>query len=88
MALQPPINMLTAVALAQFSPKQCGKDQNIKTMSEWVKKARHHDADLVIFPELSLTGYICSKSCLKKRKASEAVGLQRCLLAPLRRTYP
>lgn len=48
-----------SVALAQFSPKQCDKDHNIKTMKEWIEKARHHEADLVIFPELSLTGYVC-----------------------------
>jgi len=48
-----------SVALAQFSPKQCDKNHNIKTMEEWVEKARHRKADMVIFPELSLTGYVC-----------------------------
>jgi len=48
-----------SVALGQFSPKQCDKDHNIRTMKEWVGKARRLNVDLVIFPELSLTGYIC-----------------------------
>jgi len=48
-----------SVALAQFSPKQCDKDHNIKTMREWGERAKDREADLVIFPELSLTGYVC-----------------------------
>jgi len=48
-----------SVALVQFSPKRCDKEHNIRTMKEWVERTRQHEADLVIFPELSLTGYAC-----------------------------
>jgi predicted amidohydrolase len=48
-----------AVALAQFSPKRCDKEHNIGVMKAWVERARGLGADLVIFPELSLTGYAC-----------------------------
>jgi len=48
-----------SVALVQFSPKRCDKEHNISTMKAWVERARQHEADLVIFPELSLTGYVC-----------------------------
>ena len=46
------------VALAQVSPKLGNLSSNIELHCEWVDRARAAGADLVIFPELSLTGYI------------------------------
>ena len=46
------------VALAQVSPKLGNLTSNIELHCEWVDRARAAGADLVIFPELSLTGYI------------------------------
>jgi len=45
------------VALAQISCKRGDKAENIKTIESRVTKAKQQGADLVIFPELSLTGY-------------------------------
>jgi len=45
------------VALAQISCKRGDKAENIKTIESQVTKAKQQGADLVIFPELSLTGY-------------------------------
>jgi len=45
------------VALAQISCKQGNKAENIKKIESRVTKAKQQGADLVIFPELSLTGY-------------------------------
>jgi len=46
------------VVLAQISCKREDKTENIKQMEKTVKKAKKQGADLVIFPELSLTGYV------------------------------
>ncbi len=44
-------------ALAQISCKVGDKAHNIHKMAMYIAKARKQDADLIIFPELSLTGY-------------------------------
>jgi predicted amidohydrolase len=49
------IKFLTA--LAQISCQKGDKQANIQKMEEYTAKAKKQDADLVIFPELSLTGY-------------------------------
>lgn len=46
------------IALAQISCNRENKIENIKKIKELTEKAKTHGADLVIFPELSLTGYI------------------------------
>ncbi|MBE0519710.1 carbon-nitrogen hydrolase family protein [Candidatus Bathyarchaeota archaeon] len=45
------------IALAQISCKQGNKAENIKKIESQVTKAKQQGAELVIFPELSLTGY-------------------------------
>lgn len=45
------------VALAQISCKVGDKVHNIHKMATYITKARKQNADLIIFPELSLTGY-------------------------------
>ncbi len=45
------------VALAQFACKIGRKEQNIATMAEYAGEAKDKGADIVIFPEMSLTGY-------------------------------
>jgi len=46
------------VALAQISCKREDKAENMKKMTEMVQKAKKQAAELIIFPELSLTGYV------------------------------
>ena len=46
------------LALAQISCKQGNKTDNIKKIEKIVTKAKSQAAELVIFPELSLTGYV------------------------------
>jgi len=46
------------VALAQISCKVGDKKHNINVMKKNVKQAKEKGANLVIFPELSLTGYL------------------------------
>jgi predicted amidohydrolase len=46
------------LALAQMSSKREDKNENIRRIEDAVTKAKENGADLVIFPELFLTGYI------------------------------
>lgn len=45
------------VAVAQFAPVLGEKQENIKKVVYFLKKAKGQSADLVVFPELVLTGY-------------------------------
>jgi predicted amidohydrolase len=46
------------LALAQISSKREDKTENLRKIEEITKKAKAQAADLVIFPELCLTGYV------------------------------
>ena len=48
-----PVSLL----LAQTGPKLGNKERNLKQISEQASKARRKNVDLLIFPELHLTGY-------------------------------
>jgi len=45
------------VLLAQSAPKLLDKQRNLRTISEQANRARRKNVDLLIFPELHLTGY-------------------------------
>lgn len=45
------------VALAQIRPRLGDVGHNLKTHLQWVERAAAEHADLIVFPELSLTGY-------------------------------
>ena len=46
------------IALAQISCEKADKASNIEKMKAYAEKAKKEDAELVIFPELSLTDYL------------------------------
>jgi predicted amidohydrolase len=46
------------VAIAQIAPALGDVARNAKMHGEWIGKARRKGADLILFPELSLTGYL------------------------------
>jgi predicted amidohydrolase len=46
------------LALAQISSKRENKEENLQKIEKVTIKAKEQGADLVIFPELSLTGYV------------------------------
>ena len=46
------------LALAQISSKRENKTENLRKIEEITKKAKVQEVDLVIFPELCLTGYV------------------------------
>jgi predicted amidohydrolase len=45
------------VAMVQTQPAACRTDVNIKAHEAWIKRVAAQRADMVFFPELSLTGY-------------------------------
>lgn len=45
------------IGLAQIKPHKGDIQQNILQHLEWIEKAVKEDVDLIVFPELSLTGY-------------------------------
>ncbi len=47
------------VALAQISCKVGDKNYNLRKIERYIKQARKKLAELVVFPELALTGYTC-----------------------------
>lgn len=46
------------IALAQINSKRENKRENLQKIEEFTKRAQNQDANLIIFPELSLTGYV------------------------------
>lgn len=58
MANNPPsIKTNMKIALAQVKSLTGNIEANIRVHQEWVKKAVRAEAELIVFPELSLTGY-------------------------------
>jgi predicted amidohydrolase len=47
------------VALAQISCKIGDKEHNLDVMKRNIKQAKNQGANLIVFPELALTGYVC-----------------------------
>lgn len=47
-----------SIALAQISCKAADKTENLKKIEKKVAEAKEQSADIVIFPELALTGYV------------------------------
>ncbi len=46
------------IALAQISSKRESKSENLRKIEKLTLKAKEQGADLIIFPEMSLTGYV------------------------------
>src|SRR4051812_45247566 len=49
--------MNVTVGLAQMHPKSGNLEANLKTHLEYIEEAKKHGVELLVFPELSLTGY-------------------------------
>ena len=45
------------IAIVQLEPIKGNIDKNIENHLKWIRKAASRNADIVVFPELSLTGY-------------------------------
>jgi predicted amidohydrolase len=51
--------MPVTIALAQVEPATLDKQENLRKLDAFAERAANAGADLVVFPELSLTGYAC-----------------------------
>lgn len=60
------------VAGVQMRPRILSNEKNLKRSLEMIKEATENDAELIIFPECSLTGY-CYSSLEEARTVSEPV---------------
>ncbi|MGY4689999.1 carbon-nitrogen hydrolase family protein [Salibacterium sp. K-3] len=49
---------MVRLSLAQFTPQWKDVEQNILTIRQYLQEARGQQSDLVLFPEMSLTGYL------------------------------
>jgi predicted amidohydrolase len=56
------------IGVVQTRPVACAIDANVRAHETWIKKAVTHGAEMVFFPELSLTGY--------ERKRAERLALR------------
>jgi len=69
---------MVRIAIAQCAPALGAVKRNIRMHQEWIERARDGGARLVVFPELSLTGYY-----LKDLAADVACAADDAQLAPL-----
>ena len=56
------------VSIAQINPKTGDLEGNTALIIESIRNARQHDADLVVFPEMCLTGYCLDEKLLINRE--------------------
>lgn len=71
------------IALIQMSSKKRNIEQNLKLTKKYFKQATDDGAEIVVFPEMSLTGYFISEKYLNKaltlesQEVSDVVSLTR-----------
>lgn len=65
-------------ATATFDVQVAGVDANVERMTELIGKAREQQVELLVFPELCITGYSCGDLFLTRRLLNQALeGLRR-----------
>lgn len=69
------------IALAQIAPKLGDVKANLEMHLEVIGKAQNQGADLVVFPELSLTGYLLKDMVPEVAMRPNAPGMQKILKA-------
>jgi len=57
--LRPGMNPTLTVAAVQLEAKMADKDANLRKVLDYIKKAAAKKAEIVVFPEMCLTGYTC-----------------------------
>jgi len=63
------------VAVAQMAPKLGDKQHNLKVISDAMLQAKNDQADLIVFPELFLTGYSVGESLDRLAETEDGPGL-------------
>ena len=64
------------IAMVQMNPTVGDLDGNVRRIKAWIRKAKKAKADLVVFPELAITGYPPEDLLLKPRFVAD----NRCAL--------
>jgi predicted amidohydrolase len=57
--LRPGMNPTLTVAAVQLEAKMADKEANLRKVLHYIKKAAAKKAEIVVFPEMCLTGYTC-----------------------------
>jgi N-carbamoylputrescine amidase len=57
--LRPEMSPTLTVAAVQLEAKMADKDSNLRKVLDYIKKAAANEAEIVVFPEMCLTGYTC-----------------------------
>ncbi len=65
------------LALAQMRPELHNKTANLEKILHMTGTAAEHGADMVIFPELALTGYVCGKRLFEHAEPIEGPSVAR-----------
>lgn len=61
------------VAICQINSKIGDFEYNMKKILEFIEKAREYNADLIVFPELALTGYLIEDLALRPSFVKESI---------------
>jgi NAD+ synthase (glutamine-hydrolysing) len=72
------------LALAQINPTVGDLDGNASTILEWTRKAKRKKADIVVFPELAVTGYPPEDLVLKPQFIADNMEVVRQLIPKVR----
>jgi len=65
------------VALAQFTPRLADKQANLERIIGYMNEAKNQQADVVVFPELGLTGYSVGEQLEEIAETLEGPSIQR-----------
>ncbi|NKB80625.1 MAG: NAD+ synthase [Nitrospirales bacterium] len=71
------------LAMAQMNPTVGDVEGNVRAITTWIRKARQAKADVVVFPELAITGYppedlVLRRSFLRENRKGLDIVTQRC----------
>ncbi len=69
------------LGLAQIDCRLGNVEANVERHVEWIERARRHEVDLLVFPELSLTGYRLLHLTPHVALAADAAPLRRLAVA-------
>lgn len=64
------------IAIAQFAPHLGEKEANLAMMTKYLNQAKEQQAELVMFPELALTGYSVGNQLASMAEATDGPSLK------------
>jgi len=59
--VRPGMAPMLTIAVTQLTPIMADKTKNLKKAKDYIQKASEKRADIIVFPELYLTGYTCGE---------------------------